>query len=54
MLMIIAIFQTWGAGDAYYEPGRNPFLFDIVNEPKLSYFSVVDALLNTTTDAMKN
>ena len=54
MLMIIAIFQTWGAGDAYYEPGRNPFLFDFVNEPKLSYFSVVDALLNTTTDAMKN
>ena len=46
---MINTFQTWGAGDAYFEPGNNPFLFDIVNEPKLSYFSVVDALLNTTT-----
>ena len=26
----------------------NPFLFDITNEPKMSYFSVIDALLNTT------
>merc|ERR1712117_334187 len=43
---VCTAFQTWGAGDAYFEPGNNPFLFDIVNEPKLSYFSVVDALLN--------
>ena len=50
---VITILQTWGAGDAYFEAGGNPFLFDAVNEPKLSYFSVVDALLNTT-DAMKN
>lgn len=53
MLLIITILQTWGVGDAYFEAGGNPFLFDAVNEPKLSYFSVVDALLNTT-DAMKN
>ena len=45
---MINTFQTWGAGDAYFEPGNNPFLFDIMNEPKLSYFSVVEALLNTT------
>ena len=43
---MIYTFQTWGAADAYFEPGNNPFLFDIVNEPKFSYFSVVDALLN--------
>ena len=53
VLLIITILQTWGVGDAYFEAGGNPFLFDTVNEPKLSYFSVVDALLNTT-DAMKN
>ena len=41
-------------GDAYYEAGKNPFLFDITNEPKVSYFSVVDALLNTTSSRKKN
>ena len=47
----ISFLQTWGMGDVYYDPGMNPFLSGITNEPKLSYFSVVDILLNTTRDA---
>ena len=31
------------------EARKNPFLFDITNEPKMPYFSVVVALLNTIT-----
>ena len=39
-------FQTWGVADRYTGnwAGYNPYLFDYDLNPKLSYYSVVDAL----------
>merc|ERR1711988_529312 len=44
------VFQMWGSADNYttaYE-GLNPYLFDVANQPKLSYYSFVDTLKNAT------
>ena len=42
-------FQTWGVADRYTGnwAGYNPYLFDYDLNPKLSYYSVVDALQRT-------
>merc|ERR1712117_690386 len=46
-------FQTWGHSDRYTNweqiDGKKPFLFDYDNNPKVSYYSVVEALQNTET-----
>ena len=42
-------FQTWGVADRYTGnwAGYNPYLFDYDLNPKLSYYSVVEALQRT-------
>ena len=42
LIKLIFRYTNWEQID-----GKKPFLFDYINNPKLSYYSVVEALHNT-------